>query len=90
LLARAVPAEMLDPARDLLPPTLALGDMPRAVVEQSRLVDLRNGKLIDLPQPPDPRAAEIALLDADGNLLAIAQPRAGGWKAQPVKVFLGS
>ena len=87
-LARAFAPDALDPARDLLPPTLALGDMPRLVIDASQRARLRNGNLIDLPEPAV--GDEVALLDGDGHLLAIAQPRVGGWKLQPTKVFLGS
>jgi len=87
-LTRAVAPDDLDPARDLLPPTLALGDMPRAVIDASQHDRLRNGGLLDLPEPAV--GDEVALLDGDGHLLAIAQPRAGGWKLQPTKVLLGS
>jgi len=87
-LTRAVAPDALDPARDLLPPTLALGDMPRLVINASQRARLRNGNLIDLPEPAV--GDEVALLDGDGHLLAIAQPRANGWKLQPTKVFLGS
>jgi tRNA pseudouridine55 synthase len=87
-LTPAVAPDDLDPARDLLPPTLALGDMPRAVIDASQHDRLRNGGLLDLPEPAV--GDEVALLDGDGHLLAIAQPRAGGWKLQPTKVFLGS
>jgi tRNA pseudouridine55 synthase len=85
-LTRAVAPDALDPARDILPPTLALGDMPRVVLDESQLARLRNGNLIDLPEPA--LGEEIALLDSQGNLLALAQPRAGGCKLQPTKVFL--
>jgi tRNA pseudouridine55 synthase len=87
-LDRAVAPDDLDPARDLLPPTLALGDMPRAVLEDDQLAALRNGRVVDLSEPAAAGATEIALLDATGNLLAIAEPRATGQKAQPVKVFV--
>jgi len=86
-LTRAVAPDNLDPARDLLPPTLALGDMPRVVIDEPRRARLRNGNLIDLPEPA--LGDEIALLDSQGRLLALAQPRAAGWKLQPTKVFLG-
>jgi tRNA pseudouridine55 synthase len=86
-LTRAVAPDALDPARDLLPPTLALGDMPCVVMDESRRTRLRNGNLIDLPEPAV--GDEIALLDSQGHLLALAQPHAGGRKLQPTKVFLG-
>ncbi len=87
-LARAVAPGALEPARDLLPATLALGDMPRVVIDGSQLARLRNGNIIDLPEPV--AGEEIALLDGESRLLALAQPREDGWKLQPTKVFLGS
>ena len=87
-IARAVAPDALDPARDLLPPTLALGDMPRVVMDESQRGRLRNGNLIDLPEPAV--GDEIALMDSEGHLLALAQSRAEGWKLQPTKVFLGA
>ncbi len=86
-LTRAVDPDALEPARDLLPPTLALGDMPRVVMDASQHNRLRNGGLIELPEPAV--GDEIALLDSEGHLLALAQPRADGWKLQPTKVFVG-
>jgi tRNA pseudouridine55 synthase len=86
-LTRAVAPDALEPARDLLSPTLALGDMPRLVIDASQRARLRNGNLIDLPEPAV--GDEVALLDGDGHLLAITQPRANGWKLQPTKVFAG-
>ena len=59
--------------------------MQRAVVDESRRADLRNGKVIDLADQAGD--GEIALLDGEGNLLALAQSRADGWQAQPTKVF---
>ena len=85
-LARAVTPDALEADRDLLPPTLALGDMRRVLVNESQRARLRNGNQIDLQEPV--HGDEIALLDGDGNLLALSRPRAGGWKLQPTKVFL--
>lgn len=86
-LARAVAPDALEADRDLLGPTLALGDMPRVVMNESQRARLRNGSLIDLPEPVC--GDEVALLDGEGNLLALTRPRADGWKLQPTKVFLG-
>ncbi len=85
-LARAVDPDALEPARDLLPPTLALGDMPKVVIDESQRHRLRNGNMIELPEPTC--GDKVALLDSEGNLLALTEPRADGWKLQPTKVFL--
>jgi len=85
-LAHAVAPDALEPERDLLPPTLALGDMPRVVIDESQQAQLRDGKTIDLAEPAC--GDKIALLDSEGNLLALAESRADGWKLQPKKVFL--
>jgi len=85
-LARAVAPDALDADRDLLGPMLALGDMPRVVINESQRPRLRNGNMIDLAAPVF--GDEIALLDGEGNLLALTKCRAGGWKLQPTKVFL--
>lgn len=87
-LDRSVSPDSLDPAANLLPPLLALGKMPRATLAEDQLPALRNGRVVELSRPADAAAAEIALLDAAGNLLAIAEPRAGGTRAQPSKVFV--
>lgn len=85
-LARAVTPDALEPSRDLLPPTLALGDMPRVVMDESQQARLRDGKTIDLAEPAC--GEEVALLDNEGNLLALARPSADGLTLQPTKVFL--
>ena len=86
---KAVSPDALDPARDLLSPTLALVDMPRSVLDDpEQLAALRTGRIVRLPEPAAAGATgKLALLDTESNLLAIAESREGGWEAQPVKVF---
>jgi len=68
----------------LLPPAAALGDMPRLVISGAAAARLRHGVA------PQVSVAEqdgetVALLGADGDLLALAEARRGGLRL--LKVF---
>lgn len=83
---QAVSPETLDPAGDLLPPLLAVAHLPRRTVAGDDVDRLRHGSRLPLRRPvPD---GEVALVDADDHLLAIARCCEQGTALQPTKVFL--
>ena len=88
---QAVEPENLDPARHLLPPILALGDMPRLTLDVSACMHLAMGqpvKLSTLPSAaPIPPAAELAVLNEQGGLVAIGILMDDGLTFRPGKVF---
>lgn len=70
----------------LLPPTLALGSMPTTQRDMRDIALLRNGQQIKRETSDSKDTSEIAVLDADGKLVAIAVP-AGLDSWQPRIVF---
>jgi tRNA pseudouridine55 synthase len=68
----------------LLPPVLALADMPKRTLDAAELVEISAGRMI--AAQPHLQADEIAALDAAGNLRAILVPR-GDNKLGPNRVF---
>ncbi len=68
----------------LLPPAEALGDMPRITVKGRAAERLRHGVAPGIA-PAEPEGSTVALLDESGDLLALAEVRAGGVRL--LKVF---
>lgn len=68
----------------LLPPVLALADMPKRTLDAAELVEIAAGRTI--AAQADVQAEEIAARDAAGNLRAILVPR-GDNKLGPNRVF---
>ena len=79
------------PAR-LLGPLTALSHLPRITVAPAAARRLAMGQSVLLPAdaPTPPPATEIAILDAAGQLLALANPNPDGRSLQPTKVFCAS
>jgi tRNA pseudouridine55 synthase len=71
-------------AQGLLPPALALADMPKRTLDAAELVEIAAGRTI--AAQAGFQAEEIAALDAAGNLRAILIPR-GDNKLGPNRVF---
>ena len=92
-LATAVAVDNMDPLADLIRPTVALPNMPAYVVSPEARTNLSHGKRLsfDVLQPAPDGAdgdGEVALLDAEGNLLALGEPHADTRCVQPTKVFI--
>ncbi len=68
----------------LLPPDLALHDLPAVTLDDDQAGRIRHGGVI--PAPPD-AAGEYRACDSTGALLAILAATGGRWR--PVKVFAG-
>jgi tRNA pseudouridine55 synthase len=86
-LERAVSLDALDIGRHLLPPTEALGDMPRVSLDEAGVRAVGLGRRIASPLPVAPRA-EVALLDAQGRLVAVATASTDGKELHPARVFV--
>jgi tRNA pseudouridine55 synthase len=90
---RAIPLSSLmtaiadrDWERFLVDPAAGLPTMPRVLVADACLSDIRNG----VPIPADPAAKGMALgLDKRGRLIAVLEAEADGEHWHPNKVFLG-
>lgn len=67
----------------LLPPAAALGEMPRLVVGGDAAVRLRHGVNPSL-RSPHPDGTVVALVDTDGELLALAESVQQGVKLRKV------
>ncbi len=94
-LTAAVDIGRLDPATDLIPPIVALPDMATCEVLPEAIIDLTHGKRLsfDVLHPPPDGAdgrREVALLDVEGNLLALGESRRDAACVQPTKVFIRS
>jgi tRNA pseudouridine55 synthase len=72
----------------LLPPVLAVSDLPRLVLAQPDRERLRNGQAVILPGVVPACQAEVAVLDEMGSLAAVAEVDAGGRLLRPGKVFV--
>jgi len=68
----------------LLPPLLALGELPQIVVSDEEIARIRQGQIISATS--DPSATEIAAVDSGDRLVAILKP-AGDHKLTPLKCF---
>ncbi|MCJ7544110.1 MAG: tRNA pseudouridine(55) synthase TruB [Phycisphaerae bacterium] len=91
---QAVAAEQADQSRHLLPPVLALGDMPRVTLPAAPCARLAMGQAVklareQLPPPAAQRAepVELAAMDEQGRLLAIGVLGSDGVTFRPSKVF---
>jgi len=82
-LADAVDLDAVDPQRDLIDAIEAVPDLPRVVAGASAIKDLAQGKAI----PGQVQGPEIAVVDAQGRLLALAAPGPRPGLVRPVKVF---
>jgi len=65
----------------LLPPDLALGDMPALELDAAQALRVANGNAIETSAA----TGQVRAVDPAGNLLAILDGKGGFW--QPVKVF---
>lgn len=81
----AVAPDDLNLPRDLLPPLLAVPDMPKVALDADQLDQLRHGRAMTLAQPAEP--GEVALVDADGNLLALGEVAGDSRALRPKRVF---
>ena len=93
-LEQAVAPEQVDPALHLLSPILALGPMPRVVLNPSACSHLARGQAARLAPAQVPRGAadgkaltEIAVLDEADRLVAIGALGEDGVTLRPGKVF---
>jgi tRNA pseudouridine55 synthase len=84
-LAEAVAPEALDLAADLIAPRRAVEHLPAVTAETEQIAQLRQGHALRIPAAPI--AELLAVLDAAGELLALACCT-DGWTVQPRKVFL--
>ena len=83
----AIGPDDLDPQRHLLPASLAVAAMPRVTAAAPDREQLARGRAIHIQQtPPAPAGSEIAVIDADGRLLAVATLDAAN-TLRPAKVF---
>ncbi len=82
----AVELAKLDIARDLIPPLMALPDMPKFPFSPDEITAIMLGKPIPMPKGQS-SASEAALVDSGGRLIAIARPSADGKSLRPIKVF---
>lgn len=90
-LADAVELDQADPAAHLVHPLAALADMPKATLDAAQTARIAMGQPLgrdELAPEPAPDADRIALVDAQGSLLAIAAPSPDGGAVRPVKVFI--
>jgi len=81
----AVAPDDLDPARHLLPASLAVAHLPHVTATAEQAERLGHGKRLTVPEPM--ASAEVAVLDRTGRLLALAEPRDDGRTLQPKRVF---
>lgn len=87
-LDRAVAPEQVDLSRHLLPPTAALGEMPRVRLDAAACAAVAKGQAVALANPPaTATGAELAALDEAGRLVAIGVLADGGATFRPGKVF---
>ena len=79
------PAE-LDPARDLLSPLAALENIPKITIDSQAVGHIAHGRNVELETQMPP--GEVAVLDAAGQLIAIAAIQDDGATGRPIKVFV--
>lgn len=86
--ADAIPADHLDDsarvAAALLPPAAAVRHLPAVPIGAELLAPIRNGRAVDVDSAP--ADGPIAMLDAEGTLIAIGEWRGG--QIQPRKVLI--
>ena len=89
---QAVAPEQVDPSRHLLPPVLALGDIPRVTLDAASCGQLAKGRAVDLgcEQLRDVTpTGELAAMDEQERLVAIGRVSVDGATFRPDKVFAG-
>lgn len=86
-LDNAVAPKDLNPDQHVLPASLAVTDMPSVTVTQADLAELVLGRCIPTADEAALKAQEVALLDEDDVLAALAKPAKDGQSLQPTKVF---
>jgi tRNA pseudouridine55 synthase len=76
--------------RHVRPAVLAVLDLPRLVVDAQEIAAVRQGRRLGRPDVPgvSPVAGEIALVDAEGALIALAEAVEDGRWVQPRTVFV--
>jgi len=82
----ALRPEDLDPPRQLLPPLAAVGHLPRVTVTAAQADRVTHGNSVILSGEIAP--GEVAVIDSEGNLLAIAEVGGEGKTLRPRKVFV--
>ncbi len=80
--------EDLDPQRDLLPPLTPIEHLPRVVVDDVQAQRVGHGNPIRSPE--ETPSGEVAILDVQGCLLAIASVEEDHRTLHPTKVFAHS
>ncbi len=71
----------------LLPPGLALAELPRVVVSRDEAGRLRHGQSIGVPAGLAAQAGEVGVFDEAGGVVAVAQVDAARGELRPVKVL---
>lgn len=86
-LENAVGVEELNVDRHLLPPTPAIESLPKVTIRNDDIPLLADGKIIEIENSLPPNTPQVALLDPEGQLIAIAKPLENLNQLQPTKVF---
>lgn len=84
-IADAVFPDALDPRRDLIPAARAVEHLPAVAAEGIELRRFLHGNEVSAPGPL--AAGEVAVIDAGGTLVAIAEAAPDGRSIRPRKVF---
>jgi tRNA U55 pseudouridine synthase TruB len=72
----------------LLPPASALGDVPRVTITAAQAARARHGQPLDADRMDgDVPAGEVALVDPDGHLVALAEHDASDGRIRPRRVL---
>ena len=88
-LADAVDLDEADPSRHVVGPLVALAEMPTITLDEAQTARIAMGQAVEDAAPrPAPEVDEVALVDANGNLLAVAKISSDGSVIRPVKVFV--
>ncbi|MFO7899328.1 MAG: tRNA pseudouridine(55) synthase TruB [Planctomycetota bacterium] len=89
-LGDAVALDEVEPARDLIEPTVALADMARAELADDLVERIATGQTVrpggSLPEPGKP----VAMVDRLGRLAALGHVEPDGRSVQPDKVFVAA
>ncbi len=96
LLDDAVDLADVDPARDIVSPLIALGDMPRVVLTDVQIARIVRGQGVGCKYLADPLPAnatpggdeEFALVNPTGDLLALGRLSTDAQAIKPAKVFI--
>ncbi len=74
-------------SRHLIPAARGVADLPQVVIDDAQVAELAYGRGVSIPAAVDASAADlIAVLDRDGDLMALGQSRNG--ILQPAQVFV--